>query len=595
MDRIKNYSILRLIYSVAINVAVICLALFVFIPFFEEIDDTHIAMLSEGAYGLREWRLIYVNVILGRIYYLFNNLFPVFRWHTVIQFFFIFWGYVSATYVISKHKYGYILSFAAITGTFYELYVSVQYTKTAAFVTAVGVMLLFEYVRDNVYISKIDSMAHASDKKGLSVEKNIFVVAGFIMIAYGAMLRFEACIIACIPLFFVGLLEISRTRRILDYLKVFLPIGLIVLTCFIVNKVSYAKDPEWNDFMRYNQARMQLTDYRYDILYYPHNGDKLTEMGITENDALSIVTFQFADDHIYDTEYMENITETFGRKPFNFRVFRNLYGSVREELSKNTVEIPALIGFITLLIVTIIVERSRSHSQSIADSNRKLTAMIFMGALCASALIYYQYSGRWNHRLVGALIIPTIYAICYMLDGGISFGNDGNIVFGGNFRDYSRQLIVLIILISVGINLQSYKKNTERFKENANEYYAGKQELNDISEDKEKLYVFDTFTFQYNFVYDVFTPNKEGEYSNFVSCGSWFMNSPVTKSQVRKFGYENSYDALRLNKGDACLIDNCFPGEKALFFSEHYGDNYKARQIGSQNGFDYYIMEIEND
>ncbi len=221
--------------------------------------------------------------------------------------------------------------------------------------------------------------------------------------------------------------------------------------------------------------------------------------------------------------------------------------------------------------------------------------MIFMGALCASALIYYQYSGRWNHRLVGALIIPTIYAICYMLDGGISFGNDGNIVFGGNFRDYSRQLIVIIILISVGINLQSYKKNTERFKENANEYYAGKQELNDISEDKEKLYVFDTFTFQYNFVYDVFTPNKEGEYSNFVSCGSWFMNSPVTKSQVRKFGYENSYDALRLNKGDACLIDNCFPGEKALFFSEHYGDNYKARQIGSQNGFDYYIMEIEND
>ena len=62
-----------------------------------------------------------------------------------------------------------------------------------------------------------------------------------------------------------------------------------VILVILVNSRVYANDADWNSFMRYNKARMQLTDYRYDILYYPHNGDKLTEMGITENDALSIV------------------------------------------------------------------------------------------------------------------------------------------------------------------------------------------------------------------------------------------------------------------------------------------------------------------
>ena len=61
MGRVKNASVSRFVYSLILNVAVLCTAIFVFIPFFEENDDTHIAMIAEGAYSGREYHLIYVN------------------------------------------------------------------------------------------------------------------------------------------------------------------------------------------------------------------------------------------------------------------------------------------------------------------------------------------------------------------------------------------------------------------------------------------------------------------------------------------------------------------------------------------------------
>lgn len=595
MYRVNKFSIPRFIYSVVLNVAVLCIALFVFKPFFEEIDDSHIAMLAEGAYGTKEFMLIYVNVVLGKLYYFLYSIMPGVRWHTVIQYFFIFYCYVTTTYVISKHKHGPLLSFLAVASTFYEMYVSLQYTKTAAFVTTAGILLLFEHVRNNVKINESLIEAYGKDEKDLKIEKTLFTFTGGIMIIYGSMLRFEACIIACIPLFFVGILELLRTKLISKYLKVFIPTAAIVIALFAANYFVYLSNADWNTFKRYNKARTQLTDYRYDILYYPDNGEKLSEMGITENDALMIVTYQFADTNIFDTEYLENISNTFGRKPFTIKVLRMLWGSIREEIGKYSVELPGLLCLIILLIATIISERSRSHSLSILDSNRKLYTMIFIGIFSAAALVYFQYSGRWSHRLVGALFVPAIFAICYMLDGGLEFDENSSIKFAGNYKDHSMEIIIVSLIIVFGFNAYNYLINTADYYKNQKDYSLAKAELKHISENKDNLFVFDTFTFQYSFVYDVFTPNTEGELSNFVSSGSWFMNSPVTKKQCSAFSYENPYDALINNRGDAYLIDNCYPDEKALFLTEHYGKKYNAVNVNRENGFDYYVMETESD
>lgn len=590
MHSIKESPRFRIAFSLLINVAVLVIALFVFVPFFEEIDDTHIAMLSEGAYGVREWRLIYVNILLGKLYKGLITIWPFVRWHCVLQYIAIFISFVLCTYVLSKHKYGYLLSSAVILGLFYELYVSLQYTKTAAFVTATGIILFFEYVRN---IKKIDDSSKAvakSDHKVLKIENVYYVLFGMLLIFYGSLLRVEASLIACVPLFFFGILELIRFKKFFRYLLIFVPTFIAVVVAILVNSRVYANDADWNSFMRYNKARMQLTDYRYDILYYPHNGERLENMGITENDALMIVTYQFGDDTVYSTEYMENISRAFGRKPFTFQVFRNLYGSIREELLRNTVILPALICFIIILFASIIIERSRSHSESIADARLKLYLSMMTGIMCAAALIYFQYSGRWSHRLVGALVIPAILGIAYILDGEINFVDTKGIVFGGNLKDKSSGLLFISILTILLFNVFNYYGNINEYKTSLTDYTNSKRELTEISEDKENLYVFDTFTFQYSFVYDVFKPNYTGELSNFVSCGSWFMNSPITKEQCRNFNCENPFEAL-ISCDNAVLIDNCYPDEKAKFFVEHYGDDYNAVNVMTKNGFEFYKME----
>lgn len=584
---------IRIAYSILFNVIILVIALTVFVPFFEEIDDTHIAMLSEGAYGNNEWRLIYVNVILGKLYTGLARLFPMVRWHCVLQYVFVFISYVMVTYVISKHKHGYLMSATMVIATFYELYVSLQYTKTASFITASGVILFFEYVRNTKKLDNISREVSVEDKV-LRKENIVFVCVGILLIYYGSLLRVEAALIACVPLFFIGCLELVRTKKILNYLMIFIPTFVLVFSGIVVNTNAYRIDSEWNDFMRYNKARMQLTDYRYDILYYPDNGERLAEMGITENDALMIVTIQFADDNIYSTEYMENISNVFGKKPFNLKVFRMLYGAIKEEIMKGTVIVPALILFVIILFATIITEKSRSHPESITDARLKLAASILMGLICAAAVIYFEYSGRWSHRLIGALFVPAVLGISYMLDGGVNYKETKGIVFGGNIKDKTVLFLIISCVVITLFNGLNLYRNQVVYKNSLDQYKLGKDEQKEIASDKDNLYVFDTFTFQYAFKYDVFKPNYVGELDNFVSCGSWFINSPITRKQCQKFSYNNPYEALRSGASNVVLLDNCYPKEKALFLTEHYGDTFKEVKIKEQNGFNFYKMELEN-
>lgn len=595
MDRVKNTSVSRFIYSVLLNVAILLISILVFIPFFEENDDTHIAMIAEGAYGNREWHLIYENVILGKLYSFLYSIFSNVRWHTVLQYMFIFLAYVSVTYVISKHKHGITLSLIAVLATFYELYVSLQYTKTAAFLCGAGILLFYEFVRDGAFLAKNKISVLDEAGKNLKVERAFYLVFGFIYIVYGTMLRPEGLLFALVPLCFIGLLELVRTRQILQYLVAFVPTFIVLAGVLYINNSAYKNNSEWAEFMDYNKARMQLTDYRYDILYYPDNGEKLKEIGVSENDALIIVTYQFGDDNIITTDYMKNISATFGKKPFTFKVIRMLWGNILEEISRVSVELPVLICLIALLISVIVVERSRSNSEYITDATRKFYTMAGMGIICSAAIIYFQYSGRWSHRLVAALFIPTIFGICYMLDGGIDSKEGQKIIFGGNFRDRSMLILGLSLAVSIGFNVYNYTENIKEYNNVRDEYSLGKNELKHISEDKDTLYVFDTFTFQNSFKYDVFDVNRLGEFDNFVSCGSWFMNSPITKKVCEKYGYTNPYDALINNGGNAVLIDNYYPEEKALFLSEHYDRLYKSMKTESYNGFDEYIMEQKVD
>ena len=590
MDRINRFSIKKFIFSCVYNAVVLISALLIFIPFFEENDDTQIAMIVEGVFGVKEWHVIYPNFILGKLYVLLQTIIPNVRWHVVLQYVFIYISYVLLVYVISKHKRGMFISIVAVLGTFYEMYVSLQYTKTAAFCCIAAFVLIYEYVRNNtVVLNAQDRLLNVSKNSNKS-ENRLFIIAAFTLVIYGALLRPESVFIAAVPAFAAGLLELSRTKNIKKYLLMFIPLFAIVLLLSALNSYVYTKDADWDRFMKYNKARMELNDYRYDILDFTKYADELNELNVSENDAYMILTYQYGDDEVFSLERFLEIRNAFGDKEFGYKTFANLYENLIKEIRISYVMLAGLVGIIIVLAASIITDRSKSSPGFITDAIRKINALILTIIFCFAAVLYFQYSGRFSHRLFASIIIPTIFAICYMMDSIHIRDNDSKIVFGGNKNDITIPACIVIIIVLIGLNGLKYIENSNDYLSYADTNEKIVRELDEISKDKDSLYVADTFTFQNVFKYEVFDTFEEGELSNFVTCGSWYINSPITKRVTRQYGYENPFEALRSESDNVYLLDNTGVEYKTLFLKEHYGKVVEAEKIENRGGIDVFSI-----
>lgn len=595
MERINKFSAKKFIFSCLFNAAVLAATLLVFRPFFEENDDTQIAMIVEGAFGIKEWHVIYPNFILGKLYVLLQTVVPFIRWHIVLQYAFIYIAYVFSVYVISKHKRGVFISIAAVLATFYELYVSVQYTKTAAFVCVSAFLIFFEYVRNNTSLSNANDTMLSFDKKINAKENRLFIIAAWVLLLYGIMLRPESIFIAAVPAAAAGLLELLRTKNIKRYLCTFAPAFIVAVALSMLNSYVYSLDSDWSHFMKYNQARMQLNDYRYDILDFDKYETELTGLSVSENDALAILTYQYGDDSIFSYERFKEIRDAFPNRKFGYETFANLYENVINELPKSFTLFAGLGGLFIILIASVITDRSKSSPGYIKDARRKFWCMILCIVCFVCAIVYFQYSGRYSHRLTGSLCIPSVFIICYVIDSLYIKDNDSKIIFGGNKNDITTAAGIAVSVVLIGLNGILYVQNMKDYSICKAENDPILRELDEISNDKDSLYVADTFTFQNVFRYEVFEPFKEGQLSNYVTCGSWYINSPITKAVTRKYGYENPYKALLSENENVYLFDNCGVDCKMLFLTEHYDNVYKAEKVENRGGIDVYRVVSDDD
>lgn len=595
MERINKFSIKKLIFSIFMNAAVLAMALLVYKPFFEENDDTQIAMIVEGAFTAKEWHIIYPNFILGKIYVFLQTVLPLIRWHIVLQYVFIYLAYVFSVYVIAKHKRGIFISVVAVAGTFYEMYVSVQYTKTAAFVGVAAFILIFEYVRNNTTLSNANDRVINYSGKVNTAENRLFVIMALIFVLYAALLRPESVFIAAVPAAAVGILEFFRTKNIKKYCVAFIPAFVLTVLLTILNSFVYAKDAQWGRFMEYNQARMQLNDYRYDIFDFTRYADTLNSLEVSENDALAILTYQYGDDDIFSLERFREIRGAFGPRQFGYETFANLYENLVNEIPKSYVIMAAVFGLLAVLVASIVTDISKSSPGFITDARRKILSMVLMGCFCFAAILYFQYSGRFSHRLFGAIVVPTVFLICYMIDSIYIRDNNSKIIFGGNKNDVTGPACIVILIILVGLNGLKYMANRDECVKYTTENAPVLRELEEISKDKNSLYVADTFTFQNVYRYELFNTFEEGALDNFVTCGSWYLNSPITRRITERYGYNNPFEALRSGNDNVYLLDNMGVECKTLFLQEHYGKVVEVEKLENRGGIAVYHLKMMDE
>ncbi|MCR4923812.1 MAG: hypothetical protein K5931_07370, partial [Lachnospiraceae bacterium] len=372
----------NLIFAFMINIMALISSLIFFRPFFEENDDAFIAMIAEGAFGKRDFHVIYPNALYGKLLSLLSALFPALRWHSIIQYILVFGALTAISFLIFEYSKKRGLGILFILASFYELYVSLQYSKTALAASTAGFALI------------LDEVLRAFDKgRRLDLKR---LIPASLLLFFGALLRdssfFLAGIFALSALLtgaFSRLLKREGRERMglltVNCLKAFLPIILLVFACIFYNKGLYDSDSEWKSFISYNKSRMELLDYRYDLMDFNGNEKLLREEGISENDALLYLTWQFGDDKVIPKEKMSGLVKKGEKRPFDISLLKafafNIY--------KDIFNITPLLVFTLMLIVLSFAEgfRRGKGGRLLLFETALFLCIYFM------LLFYFQYSG----------------------------------------------------------------------------------------------------------------------------------------------------------------------------------------------------------
>lgn len=553
----KLRELLKKPFVIAAIQNIVCLlsSLCLFHPHFEENDDVIIAFIAEGVYGARDSHLVYVNHCLGDFLKFLYSLCDGVRWHSVLQYVGVFTAFTVLSYIlIREKKHGGLLSALFLLCTFYEAYVSLQYTKTAAILVAIGYVIIF-------YCLKIVRRGEKSIEGLMAV--------GAILLFYGALLRISCFYMATAVFILPAVNEVFKICRetavghkkklLFAYLAVFAAIFMAICAFGYVDRQAYVSNEGWARYKTFNANRMKLLDYRYDLMNYETYGEELEELHVSENDALLYLTWQFGDSSVFNNQLINEVIKDAAPRPLDIGMLKRLAAHIFEELYGLNAYMIGILGVGLWMLL-----------------NRKkqtVLLVLYLGAVLTAVLCYYEYSGRWNHRVVFAILF-TVLLMLLAYDGG-----------------EEKKLMQMLIGICLMINVGLFLKDSFDYNRYVREEAPGTAQLTACTEQHEdNLYLIDPFTDQTAYQYDVFKAYPEGAFKNRTYFGGWLSNSPVYAEVLKRYGYRNAFQALKASPSDEriYLIDNCYPEEKLLYLQEHYGKKLALEKVECVGGYTIY-------
>ncbi|MCR5355763.1 MAG: hypothetical protein K6E63_00015 [Lachnospiraceae bacterium] len=578
-------------FALIVNAAALALSLIVYRPFFETNDDAIFCLIAEGVHGIREPHLIVANIILGYIYKALYTILPAVRWHSVLQYVFMFLGYTSLTYIIQKISdpkgengkglvRGRLLAVLITVSTFYESYVSLQFSKTAAITCTAGYLILMYVLREKSING--NNAADAGINAGRVIKKagtlRILAVAAYVLLIYGILLRSSSFKMVTLLMLPLGLYEfialIMRERKISSKVVAFAVSFAALLCVFLafdtINRLSYDDASGWGGFKKYHSATVKLIDRGYKFLDHDRYADLLEQNGISDNDAVMLMTWQFGDDDVWDTDKMLSIIGSFPGKQPDVEMLKGLAENIYNDIF---VFDPCVIGFLLIIIAAFILLIS-------GGEKAKTAIMICWIAMLAGIFVFFQYSGRWSHRVTAAAMLVLIPAMI-SLAVSAPFKESGEAINNGVLGGMTAFILIACMAVLLGnrFDYNDYRRSAQDYRG----FYG------DIAKDKETLYVADTFTFQDAYKYDVFKAYGKGSMDNFVTVGSWYLNSPITGTMLSAYGCDNPFDALVTGgkTGNVVLVDNMSSQEKLTYLNEHYG-SFELEELPEEYGFKMY-------
>lgn len=489
-------------------------------------DDAAISNIAAGAYGPDTQYLVYVNVLLGWFLKPFYALAPGLNWFVILQ---VAGGLCCFTYLgrLLLQKLGlwrglcaYAMFLALVGFDFLQVFHYVQY---AALFLAVGLVVV-------------------ARNMGKSLPATL---AGCAVALVGGMLRFQQFIaiggLAAAVLLY-KFFKLERTQKLRAAAMV---AGLVVVAFGLkgIDMLAYARAPGWAEYVRFNAARTQISDFRMQYA----TAEDFEQMGYSEADFGMFKSWNFYDPEVFSTEQVEQIADTL---PPNDTLFNAVKKTLRAGLDMlhgrpaNWLFAGVLVGWL------------------FCGKRKNWPVLLGTLALLAAEVFYLQWRGRMPDTIEFSLVIAAIL-FCAMCYEETKAKLPGMAVAG---------------VVLLACSLPAFVG----FAQAAADYWPSRNgraaEFEAAVQDEDTLYLADVLLFDAANGYDVWRPRPQGYFSNIVFTGSWLMHAPPQQQALQNFGIDNLY-ADSVDRDDVVFLDLIHADMKAEYMRQHYNEDVEMVRI----------------
>ncbi len=540
------------LYALLINCLILYFYLHFFYPYYESNDDFSLKAIVSGLYGFNESHMVYMNIILG---WLFKTLYSAgmgLPWYDYVQYGLNLLSMSVITYVLFNRKKHSVLFYAAIFVAGYSLYVRPQYSKMASLLAIAGILLL----------------KHSCDRKSYAQK----CVAVFLLVA-GSWVRdkqFFPCALICFGILMPDLLGIfrrfdSRQHKHARDLLIWGIISLaLIASSLLVDKLAYRSEL-WSYYSDFNEARTELFDYGFPD--FESNKEVYQKLNIDEKTLYMYEeTWNFDDPKKLSLENLDILIQAKKKDVSIHKIVDPALFTLKSFFTDRNTLIYVLLNISACVLVFLT-----------ASKKEKLTAA-FVSFCFISCVVLTSYLRPYVvlNRVCHGFLFALLFSILYL------YGENEVTKKKILYAEFALLVLVPVFLLMQQGNLRSWNEDSS-----LKQYEARLQIAEEIREDDEHIYLFDTIANVLP-LKKVFNYLEPGLLANRTTLGGWGTNSSWNKAIKEKYGIMNPFKDC-INNDKVIFVSNQI--EPIMeYINKYYDEKATAILLKEDDSLHYYAI-----
>lgn len=591
-SKIKSYTSKKpLVSIIVLNTVVMLVCLFVLNFHFETNDDNAFVAFFGGYYGMRDYHVIFMNSLLGRIQVFLFEAIPGFNWYTFMLVVLVYTSFNVIGYVLVMLRdsiravlpYGVAL-LCVLAPCFYTV---LQFSRVASICLVAGfLLLLVTFERGKADAGKI--------------------VAAGVMILLGSMLRFDMVFsigLIFVPAYVVVIVRAIRSkglsgadgekksggdgRKVVGFIVSCAVIGAVCILTYFLDKASYSAE-EYKNWTTFNTERGELMDF--DWPDYEANKDVYQGLGISENSFVNFSGWDFDDPNFINIESMKSIIDA---KSYSVHSINSISSINFGDVARYWLWVLSSFytyAFFPLLIAGVVIGLVYAGFKQ----DRIVVVLTVLAFLLAEFIFAYLKRGMIERVDAGVFTAVILLCICFARVGESDFA--GRETDSGEKKAFSIKdklvgavFAVCVLAFCVGFYVDQRDVRVSQ------QGGATLQVLLDkAANDKEHTYIMPTSETVVPISFEMWRTEDFGYEDNLINLGGWRTASPVKENQKKLRGIDNLY-ADMVDRDDVLfLIKDSSLDVKLQYLKENYCPDVMAVQMKRLYGAGVYRFVSES-